>query len=317
MTFLFHAVADQFSPLGWSFYHFIWQGMLVAALYSACCLLCGADARRRHALACFFLGVALVLPMWQVWMILVRHHGLALGNGPPEGLLDWMTWAALIWICVAGAMSLRTLTEAVKLRRQWLGDAAEDMGLSEAARHVAEQIGLSQPPRVLYSQTADGLAVLGWWRPVVVIPCELPGRLTDAQLRATLAHELAHVARHDPVINLVQSVLESVVMFHPAAAWLAGEVRRTREHCCDDIAVDACGDAIAYARGLTALARRRGLENRAALFAGGGDLGARVVRLVVKRRFAWWIWSDGGRSLFWLGCAAVLVRVSEIVCRMM
>jgi hypothetical protein len=126
MRFLFHAVADQFNPLGWSFYHFIWQGMLVAALYSAGCLVCGADARRRHALACFFLGVSLVLPIWQIWMILVRHHGLALGNGPPERLLDWMTWAALLWIGVAGAISLRTLAGAVILRRQWLADATED-----------------------------------------------------------------------------------------------------------------------------------------------------------------------------------------------
>jgi hypothetical protein len=110
MTLVFHMVADQFSPLGWSFYHFLWQGMLVAALYSACCLVCGADARRRHALACFFLGMALLLPAWQIWMILVRHHGLALGNGPPESLLEGMTWAALIWICVAGIASLRTLT---------------------------------------------------------------------------------------------------------------------------------------------------------------------------------------------------------------
>jgi D-alanyl-D-alanine endopeptidase (penicillin-binding protein 7) len=221
MTFLFHAVADQFSPLGWSFYHFVWQGMLVAALYSACCLLCGADARRRHALACFFLGMALVLPTWQVWMILVRHHGLSLGNGPPESLLDWMTWAALLWICVSGAMSIRTLTEAVTLRRQWLEGAVEDMELSEAARHVAEQIGLKQPPRVLRSRTADGLAVLGWWRPVVVLPAAMPSSLSDAQLGAMLAHELAHVARRDPLINLVQIVLASVVMFHPAAAWLA------------------------------------------------------------------------------------------------
>ena len=317
MRFLFHAVADQFNPLGWSFYHFIWQGMLVAALYSAGCLVCGADARRRHALACFFLGVSLVLPIWQIWMILVRHHGLALGNGPPERLLDWMTWAALLWIGVAGAISLRTLAGAVILRRQWLADATEDAVLSETARSVALQISLKRPPRVLRSRIVDVPAVLGWWRPVVMMPSEMPGCLTDARLRAILAHELAHVERRDPLINLVQSVLEPFVLFHPAAAWLAGEVRKAREHCCDDIAVDVSGDAIGYARGLTSLAKLRGLENRAALSASGGDLKARVVRLVAKRRFAWWIWSDAGRFLCWLGCAAVLRCASEIVCRMM
>ena len=92
---LFELVGDQLGPLGWSFYHFLWQGMLVAALYSVACLLCGDNARRRYALASLFLVVAIVLPGWQIWMILARHHGLALGIGPPESLLPWMTFAAL------------------------------------------------------------------------------------------------------------------------------------------------------------------------------------------------------------------------------
>lgn len=316
MMLLYAIVADEFSPLGWSFYHFLWQGMLVAALYSFCCLLCAADARRRHALAVLFLGFALVLPAWQIWMILVRHHGLGLGNGPPEKWLYAMTWLALVWICLAGAFSVRTVIAAQRLRRQWLDGAAEDPQLNEIARHAAEAIGLKKLPPVLVSETADVLAVLGWWRPVVVVPAELPARLTEMQLQAVLTHEMAHVLRRDPLINLVQSLLESVVLFHPAGLWLASEVRKTREHCCDDIAVAACGDALGYARGLTALAKMRGLGNRVALSASGGDLMARVVRLVNQRPSRRWILADVWRLLLWVGGAVLLVRVSLIICRM-
>jgi beta-lactamase regulating signal transducer with metallopeptidase domain len=317
MMLLFYMICYLLSPLGWSFCQFIWQGMLVAALYSACCLLCAADARRRHALACFFLGAACVLPMWRICLIPVRHHGLTLAKGPPASLLCLIRWTALIWICIAGARSIHALSEAVMLRRQWLGDAAEDMGLTESAQQVSKQIGLNRPPRVLRSPTADVLAVLGWWRPVVVIPGEMPLDLTHAQLRAILAHELAHVMRRDSLINLVLSALEPVVMFHPAAAWLSRELRKAREHCCDDIAVATCGDAIGYARGLTALAKLGAHDRRAVLCATGGDLMARVVRLVTRQSFAWRIWSDGGRFVFWLGCAVVLMRVCAVVCRMM
>ena len=115
---LFELIGDQFGPLGWSLYHFLWQGMLVAALYGVACLLCGDNARRRNALASLFLVVAIGLPAWQIWMILVRHHGLALGIGPPESLLPWISLAALLWLFVAAALSASTLIRAGTLKQQ-------------------------------------------------------------------------------------------------------------------------------------------------------------------------------------------------------
>lgn len=314
---IFHIVAEEFSPLGWSFYHFLWQGMLIAALYSLCSALVNDNARLRNALACFALGSALALPAWQVWMILERHHGLAVGIGPPESLLDWMTWGALVWICAAAAISIRSLRGAAILRGEWLRGAREDRDLNEIAQRVATQVGLKRLPHVLRSDKADVLAVLGWWRPILIVPSVLPDSLTEIQLEAVLAHEFGHVARHDPLINLVQCVLESLVLFHPAAAWLAGEVRKTREHCCDDIAVAACGDVISYARGLTALAKLRALDMRAALSANGGELKGRVVRLVAKRNSALGLWQDAAWALFWTVCAILWASVSKLACRLM
>jgi bla regulator protein BlaR1 len=314
---LFELVGDQLGPLGWSFYHFLWQGMLVAALYSVACLLCGDNARRRYALASLFLVVAIVLPGWQIWMILARHHGLALGIGPPESLLPWMTFAALLWLCVAAALSASAIMRAVALKRRWLAGAVEDLRWREIEQSVAAKIGLKSPPRVVRSATADVMVVMGWRRPTIVIPEEMPRDLKDWQLRALLAHELAHVTRYDPLLNLVLSVFESFVFFHPAAAWLASEVRRLREYCCDDIAVQVAGDAIAYARGLTALAKMPGLTTRTTLSANSGDLKTRVLRLVAKRNLADAFLSDARRFTFWLASAAAVVVISKIICRLM
>ena len=313
----FELIGDQLGPLGWALYHFLWQGMLVVSLYSLACLVLGEDARWRYALACFFLMVAILLPACQVWMILNRHHGVSLGIGPPERLLPWMTWAALVWGSVAGVISIRIVIHTGELNRLWLANAIEDIRPNEAAKGVARQVGLKDAPRVLRSTATDVMAVIGAWRPFVLVPAEMPDSVSDEQFRALLAHEMAHVARRDPVVNFCLSVMESLVFFHPAVMWLTAEVRRAREYCCDDIAVQSSGDALAYARGLTALARLPGLGTRAALYANGGDLKARVVRLVLKRSLAERTLSDTRRSIVWLAATGTMVAAAKLLCRLM
>lgn len=315
---LFRLIGDEMGPLGWSVYHFIWQGMLVAALYSITCLICAKDARRRYRVACLYLVIALALPAWQVWMILNRHHGFSVGIGPPEELLPWMTWAALIWLGFAAAMTMRALSRVGKLKRVWLAGAFEDPELSDAAKTLAPQMGLTEAPRVLRSRTADGMAIIGSHHPIVIVPAETPEGVTGPQFSSLLAHELAHVARRDPLVNLFLSVMESAVLFHPAAAWLAIEVRRLREYCCDDMAVRVVGDSLVYARGLTALARMpRVKDSSLTLPANGGDLKARVVRLVSKPAWKDGILSDGRRFVLWLAAAAALMSACKTLCRLM
>ena len=72
------------------------------------------------------------------------------------------------------------------------------------------------------------------------------------QIDAILAHELAHVRRHDVFVNLLQSVIEAVFFHHPAAWWISAQVRAEREHCADELAVRAlaagrAGSRITYA----------------------------------------------------------------------
>jgi peptidoglycan/xylan/chitin deacetylase (PgdA/CDA1 family) len=103
-------------------------------------------------------------------------------------------------------------------------------------------------------------------------------------LEAVLAHELAHVRRYDYAVNLLQTLAETLLFYHPAAWWLSARVRAEREHACDDAAVEATGgDALSYARALAALEQLRGVETppaALALAANGGSLMQRIQRLV-------------------------------------
>jgi hypothetical protein len=129
-----------------------------------------------------------------------------------------------------------------------------------------------------------------------------------------LAHELAHVRRHDYLVNVLQGIAESLLFYHPAVWWISNQIRAEREHCCDDLAVAAGGDVLVYARALAELESMRPAHFKAALSANDGSLLRRIQRLtdpMAAHRPAGWgvAWSLG--ALLLLGIAGVAVTGAE------
>jgi hypothetical protein len=116
-------------------------------------------------------------------------------------------------------------------------------------------------------------------RPVVLLPASALTGLTPQQLEFLLAHELAHVRRHDYLVNLAQTAIETVLFYQPGVWWVSRQIRIEREHCCDDLAVTACGDVVGYARTLATLETVRTGPRDLAVAANGGSLVARIRRL--------------------------------------
>jgi uncharacterized protein (TIGR03435 family) len=117
-------------------------------------------------------------------------------------------------------------------------------------------------------------------KPVILLPPAIASGLTPAQLEAVLAHELAHVKRHDYAVNILQSFVETLFFYHPVTWWISHQIRIEREVCCDMLAVECCGDAMGYARALLAIAEQRLAAPRLALASTGGSLVDRVQRLL-------------------------------------
>ena len=117
-------------------------------------------------------------------------------------------------------------------------------------------------------------------RPVIWLPLSLLARMPIEQVEALVAHELAHISRMDWLWNGLQCVVESLLFYHPGAWWLSRRIRQEREHACDDLAVAACGDAIALAEALNTLERYRHPSPRLVLAAHGGSLMQRITRLL-------------------------------------
>jgi uncharacterized protein (TIGR03435 family) len=168
---------------------------------------------------------------------------------------------------------------------------------------LAEQLGMHRLVRVVDATFVDGPVVVGWLQPVVLLPVAALAGLTPEQVRAILAHELAHVRRHDALVNVAQTVAETLLFYHPAVWWLSSRIRTEREHCCDDVALSVSGDAYAYASALAELESWRAGQPTLALAATGGPLLRRVARVLAPPAAR----SPRGGALLTLALALVLV----------
>ncbi len=152
--------------------------------------------------------------------------------------------------------------------------------MANVARDLCRRLEIRRAVAFLESSAVSVPMVVGWLRPVVLVPASTLTGLSPRQLEAILAHELAHVRRHDYLVNLLQTAVETLLFYHPAVWWVSVQIRRERESCCDDLAVAVCGDRLGYARALVDLESLRTPAPRLVLAASGGSLSDRVRRLV-------------------------------------
>jgi beta-lactamase regulating signal transducer with metallopeptidase domain len=162
----------------------------------------------------------------------------------------------LIGIWLAGVMflSLRLLTGWLWIQRlRTHGAIAAGDSWHRMAARLSRRLHIARTITLLESTLVDVPTVIGWVKPVVLLPASALSGLSPQQLEAILAHELAHIRRHDYLVNLLQTLVETLLFYHPAVWWLSRRIRAEREHCCDDLAVSLCGDPIAYASALADL----------------------------------------------------------------
>jgi beta-lactamase regulating signal transducer with metallopeptidase domain len=186
-----------------------------------------------------------------------------------------------LWGAGVLLLSLRALggwALVQRLRRSGL--ATVPLVIEETLSRLVGVLRVSAPVRLYESALVQVPTVIGWLRPVILLPASALTGLSTAQLELILAHELAHIRRGDYLMNLLQTAVETLLFYHPAVWWVSHRMRVEREHCCDDLAVAAGGNASRYAR---ALADLEGLCSDApalAMAATGGSLFERIARLV-------------------------------------
>lgn len=292
------------ATMGRTLLHSLWEGALVA-LALALLLPIVRSSRLRYALASATMLVllsGLAITFVHLTPAPLAHIPLngpryatplppGLGVAPPTPLqtraTDGLAWLAPFWLAGVMLFYLRGITgwmAARRLRRSGVCCAA-DVWQARLTR-LKQRLQVTRPVMLLESCLAEVPVVVGYMRPMILMPVGLLAGLPVAQVEAILLHELAHIRRYDYVVNLMQVFVEGLLFYHPAVWWISGVMRAERENCCDDLVVSVTGGALEYAEALTALETRRG--PREVLAATGGNLMNRIQRLLGRpeRRFA-------------------------------
>ncbi len=189
-----------------------------------------------------------------------------------------------------------------RLRTVGVGEVPESV--RSILDRLVERMGIRQSIRLCQSTLVNSPAVVGCFRPMILLPIALLTGLSTWQVAAILAHELAHVARRDYLVNLLQTLVETLFFYHPAVWWLSRRIREERENCCDDLAVAVLGNRVGYCRAILAATEVRDFGTALAMGAQGGALGARFRRLLDGHQTA-----RPGRFLMPAGAVAVAVLV--------
>ena len=290
------------SSLGWTLLHFLWQGAVVGVLFGiSLALAARSGARARYHIGLFYMAVLAALPVVTfLWIkpdfdlaiaaesaaasLVVSGSALALDAGRDWRVLvqPYLPWTVFVWGAGVLFMTARLLLEWRAIRRLTRLDV-EPLAAEWQARiaRLRERLHVHQAVVVLCSARVQVPIVVGWLRPVILVPFSAFTGLTPWQLELILMHELAHVRRHDYLVNLLQVVVETLLFYHPVVRWVSRVVREEREHCCDDLVVARSGDPLSYARALTELAGAQSVGLQTSVGSDGGKLIVRIKRLVL------------------------------------
>jgi beta-lactamase regulating signal transducer with metallopeptidase domain len=293
------------STIGWTLIHFLWQGALLAVVMGIVQRwVAAADNRYRLALATLVaMGLA---PLLTFAYLRSSQDAPGLSPGAPAAglfagvgsspnfwkagtLAQHPAWnsteiVAGLWLMGVFLFSLRAAGGWWMLRRlrQRCRELAPEPILSMCLE-LRQRMGIRRVVRFCASTAVEAPAVLGWFRPIVLLPLASMSGLSLEQLEAVIAHELAHIQRLDAFVNLLQVAIETLLFYHPAVWWVSRVVRTEREHCCDDVAVAVRGDALDYARALALMEEKR-LLPQFALAVNSRPLRDRVARLLGAER---------------------------------
>jgi beta-lactamase regulating signal transducer with metallopeptidase domain len=300
------------SAFTWSLLQFIWQGAFLAMVLAVGLKISKRSSPRlKYGICCIALAAMALCPVFtcarfELARPVISGYGhivstgsatlLGVGQEPIHNqLASLISWTdrhilAILALWAIGVLLFyaRILVSIVKAHRLTAGslDAVPD-ALQSLTNLLASRLKLVVPPRLVCCNQVTAPSVVGWRKPVILLPSSSLASLSVQQTETILAHELAHIRRGDYLVNLLQAAVEALLFYHPAIGWVSRHIRREREHCCDDLALSVTGSALAYAKALTVLEEQRSpAQIEFSLGTSGGDLSMRIKRLFEKKETA-------------------------------
>lgn len=259
--------------LGWTLLHSLWQGVVITVTG----FLLLAFFKKGSASLRYLIGIGMLILMILVSLatfVMVHQNILeanALGISPVvtvSGRPDSGTGGFLaslknhlnrnlsavvtLWLMGMLLFSLRFVS-GILINQRWRRHQTREVSRYWRNRlsGIARKMNIRPVVRFRESLVIGVPLTIGYFKPLILFPVGMLGRIPADQVEALIVHELAHILRRDYIANVLQNIVDIIYFYHPGIRWISHRVRVERENCCDDITVDQTGDSLTYARALT------------------------------------------------------------------
>lgn len=289
--------ADIVRALGWAILHSIWQTFFIwACLRLMLRLLPSASARIKYNLSYLSLSGAFVwfvVTFCQQWQALrqaaiitqqlvaltgqqvtlpatvaapYRNQQALMGLFPSlEGYFPLLVAVYMAGVIIMGVKMIADLHQLSGIRKRQLHEP--DLAWKMHLQKLADQLDIRGHVDLFISHYLQVPVMIGFFKPVILLPVALFTNLQPDQVEAILLHELAHIKRNDYLLNIFQTIVETTLFFNPFIWWISKNIRLEREHCCDDLVIARMDQPLGYAKALVALEEYRLNSNPLAMAA--------------------------------------------------
>ena len=295
MTAPLSITAFLIPAFGWALLHSIWQGFLVfACLRLVLRLWPNASASIKYNLS--FLSLTGIfawfsITLWEQlqairkvqqasWLMIetgvrqqhlevpaIYHNQRTLTHLFPA-LEACFPLLVVLYITGVAVMSIKLTLDLVQLKQIRQKQVLPiDHAWEKHLEKLAQQLRIPRKVQLLISTHIQVPVMIGFLKPVILLPVAMFNNLSAEQLEAILLHELAHIKRNDYLLNIFQSIVETILFFNPFVWWISKNIRLEREHCCDDLVLAGQVQPLHYAKALVALEEYRLTVNALAMAA--------------------------------------------------
>lgn len=288
--------------LAWTLVHSLWEGILLALLAGLVILFTKKSAvaasLRYNLLSGLFLlfivgiGITFSYQLESEYLgsggaleSVVREYGLQdtgvimirtmTANNMYTSIIDYLNehvgTIVLIWFlifCVKCLGVFTDLRQVYRIRNYKTLEPADYW--KERLASLAGRINLKKAIVLLESRLVRVPSVVGFFRPMILVPVGMLSSLPHEQIEAILLHELAHIRRKDYFVNLLQHFAEIVFFFNPGVLWLSSLIKDERENCCDDIAIQITGSKTQFVHALVSF-EEYSMKNSGLIMGFGSD----------------------------------------------
>ncbi|WP_165835904.1 M56 family metallopeptidase [Marinifilum breve] len=269
------SIYELIDALGWALLHSVWQivifGLITWVLFR---FISKDNAKLRYgvaSLALAFIFVSFAITFFHYLPLSNNSNGsdlslspellLYLLNNSPETLNQFsfenlhidqyfpiMVNIWIIGVCILSCHMTFNYLQTIKLRKHLTYPVSKQT--QNIAEKLIQKINLKQKITILESGYVQTPSLVGYFKPVVLLPVSMLSGIPENQLEIIIAHELAHIKRHDYLFQFIQGIIELLFFYHPVVWWLSSVVNTEREHICDDLAVKVCGESLTLIKAL-------------------------------------------------------------------